>query len=314
MISMSITEVITAMGVVIATLTIIVSVGLYRLDQRQQRAALTREGLEAIIGACGQFLHPLSEDAPYPILHTAATITKEFCSRLGESPKGRDVQTLLINKKVLLSICVEGWIRSTQINHMMDIVENLERNASSHNLRGKLLLICQASFLLAGIVAKICSPESFYDILKKLEPDCCKNQDAEVILNQMTAELQDGVCQEFNKNYKATIKQCLYFIQIASSALIQLNDRKLVHLSKEREMQELYPVEIDPSKDENLMQKIEQESTLLSRLSQVKKMLKTLENDIDQGKYQILQGLIEHMQIACKALEIMPQSSMQHHT
>ncbi len=303
MLGMSITDIITTIGVVIATLTIIVTVVLYRLDQRQQRAAQTREDLEAIIGDCGRFLHPLSEDAPYPILHTAATIIKEFCSRLGESAKGKDVKALLDNHKMLLSICVEGWISSTQINHMMDIVEELERKASSHNLRGKLLLICQASFLLAGIVAKVCSPKSFYDILKQLVPDCCKNQDAEVILNIMTVELQDGVCKVFNDSYKETIKQCLYFIQIASSALIQLEDRKLVRLSKEREVHEHYSAEIDSNKkDENLMLKIEQESSLPYRLNRVKVVLNALENNIDKQEYQILHDLIEQIKIACVAL------------
>ena len=74
------------------------------------------------------------------LIRPAATITKEFCSRMGKSPTGKDVLALLQDKDLLHSICVEGWIASTQIIHIMDMVEELERKASSHYLRGKLLL------------------------------------------------------------------------------------------------------------------------------------------------------------------------------
>ncbi len=276
-------------GVVAAIITIIVTVCLYRHDQRQQRAAQTREDLQAIIGDCGRFLHPLSEDAPYPILHTAATIIKEFCSRLGESPKGKDVLALLQNKDLLLSICVEGWVSSTQIIRMMGMVEEVERKASSHNLRGKLLLICQASFLLAGIVAKVCSPTSFYNMLSQLEPESCQNDDVQVILNRLTVELQNGICQTFNDNYKETIKQCLYFIQQASGAFLQLEDQKLVHLAKKREVHQ----NIESNKKiEDPIHEIEQETSLPCRLHQVNDMLKALKHDIDEREYQLLSELI----------------------
>src|SRR5947207_2791112 len=112
-----ISAIITAAGVTIATITLFVSVVRIRLDQLQQRAAQTREVLQMIIGDCGQFLHPLSEASPYPILHTATAISKEFWSRLNKNisrePKGKDVQALLDDKDLLLSICVEGWVSST---------------------------------------------------------------------------------------------------------------------------------------------------------------------------------------------------------
>src|SRR6202162_6458273 len=79
-------------------------------DELQQRAAQTREELRTIVGDCNRFLRPLGQESPYPILHTAAAITKEFCTRLGPSPHWEDVQVLLNNEKILLSICVEGWI------------------------------------------------------------------------------------------------------------------------------------------------------------------------------------------------------------
>ena len=113
----------------------------YRNDQRQQRAAQTREVLQAIIADCSRFLRPLTGEYPYPILHTATDISKEFCSRMGEHPQREDVLKLLRNEKLLRSICVEGWINSTQIFRMLSIAEEVERKASSHYLRGKLLLI-----------------------------------------------------------------------------------------------------------------------------------------------------------------------------
>ncbi len=78
----------------------------YLSDQRQQRAAQTREALQAIVEDCSQFLRPLSEQYPYPILHTATAITKEFCSRMRKEPRGKDVLALLDNKKTpALHLC-----------------------------------------------------------------------------------------------------------------------------------------------------------------------------------------------------------------
>ncbi len=132
---MSITDVITAIGVVVAALTFLETLRRYLRDRFQQQAAQTREELQAIIGDCGLFLRPLNQSYPYPILHTATAITKEFCSRMGQSPGPEDVHRLLNNKELLRSICVDGWISSTQILRMMDIVEKLERKASSRNLQ-----------------------------------------------------------------------------------------------------------------------------------------------------------------------------------
>jgi hypothetical protein len=286
-------------GVIFAALAICVTIYLYLRDQRQQRAAQTREDLQAIIGDCERFLHPLSEEEPYPILHTAAIIIKEFCSRLDESAKGKDVLALLHNKDLLLSICVEGWVSSTQIIRMMSIVEEVERKAASHNLRGKLLLICQASFLLAGIVAQVCSPTSFYNMLSQLEPESCQNDDVQDFLNRLTVELQNGICQTFNDNYKQTIKQCLYFIQQASGAFLQLEDQKLVHLAQKREVH--HKIEAN-KKIEDPIREIEQETALPTRLKRVREVLDALRGDIDKQEYQILYELIELIKVAYVAL------------
>src|SRR5258708_30316799 len=220
---MSITDLIAAIGVIltgiattVAVVAFIHTLHQYRSDQLQQQAAQTREVLQAIIGDCSRFLRPLNEQYPYPILHTATTITKEFCSRMGVNPRGKDVQALLHNKELLLSICVEGWVNSTQIFRMLGIVEELERKATSHYLRGKLLLMCDASFLLAGIVAQICSPKSFYDMLIDLEFQKSPQDQVEDILNSLTVKLQQRICQEFNDHYKDTITLTLHFIQTAA--------------------------------------------------------------------------------------------------
>lgn len=300
MFSMNITDIITASGVAVASLTFVGSVAQNRLDQTQHTAAQTREDLQAIIGESGRFLHPLLQESPYPILYTAATITKEFCSRMGKSPKGKDVQLLLQNEDLLHSICVEGWIASTQILHLMDMVEELERKASSHLLRGKLLLICQASFLLTGIVARGCSPTYFFNTLRKLRLESCQNDEAEVVLNEITVELQNEICKKFNDKYKEPIILCLSFIQKASRSFMKLHDRRLVHLAKRPEFIIQDSSQIDQNKRyTNPIRQIEQETSLLNRLRQMKDMLVCLERDIKPHEYEELCDLIESLKDAC---------------
>ncbi len=296
MLGMSITDIITALGVAIASLTFVGTVLLTWRDQTRQTAAQTREDLQEIIGESGHFLHPLIQESPYPILYTAATITKEFCSRMGKSPTGKDVLLLLEDKDLLCSICVEGWIASTQIIHLMDMVEELERKASSHYLRGKLLLICQASFLLTGIVAKGCSPTYFYNTLFGLKPDTCENDEVEVVLNKITVELQNEICQKFNDKYKEPIVLCLSFIQKASRSFMKLPDRRLVHLARRSESL-IQGMITDP------ILKMEEEASLVNRLKQVKDVLHCLKRDIDPLEYQGLCDLIELLKDACVIIE-----------
>lgn len=221
----------------------------YRNDQRQQRAAQTREVLQAIIADCSRFLRPLTEEYPYPILHTATDISKEFCSRMGEHPQRGDVLTLLRNEKLLRSICVEGWINSTQIFRMLSIAEELERKAASHYLRGKLLLICDASFFLAGLVTQLCSPDSFFVMLHALHDDLekqiCATDNVEDALNAITVMLQDRICSEFDLNYSKTIKRSLYFIQMAANAFISLSDKSLLDFAKAEEEHAPLSISID---------------------------------------------------------------------
>ena len=300
---MSITDLIAAIGVIltgIATLVAVVAfihtLHQYRSDQLQQRAAQTREVLQAIIGDCSRFLRPLNEQYPYPILHTATTITKEFCSRMGVKPRGKDVQMLLRNKELLLSICVEGWVNSTQIFRMLGIAEDLEHKASSHYLRGKLLLICNASFFLAGLVALVCSPESFYDMLRDLEDQSSSEDEAEDVLNTITVTLQQRICKEFNDNYRKVIQQSLVFIQTAANAFISLPDRCLVNLAKAEEKHE--PL----SSSTGSMSKSEQEALLHEHLKWMKMLLDDLnpgdrgKNSIDRNDYTSLCELINSIE------------------
>jgi hypothetical protein len=327
---MSITDVITSFGVVVAALTLLETVRRYLRDQFQQQVARTREELQAIIGDCGLFLHPLNQKFPYPILHTATAITKEFCSRMEKSPRPEDVHRLLENKELLRSICVDGWISSTQILRMMDIVEKLERKASSRNLQGRLLLIREAALLLAGIVAEICSHESFYKMLCQLKLESnCEDEVAD-ILNTITVKLQLGICDIFNEKYKDKIERSLYFIQKAASMFIDLTDQQLKGLSETREehahfiqvatnmfmrlkdrtqrylvkKQQIQSTEVDPKvKSEDPMIKIKLEGSPLSHFKKVKKILVDVRLDIGDANYHKLRMLIEPLESMCQQLE-----------
>lgn len=307
---MTMQEMIAAFAFSLALISFFVTWWRYRLDQQQQRAAQTRQDLQAIIGDCNRFLRPLSQDPPYPILYTATNISKEFCSRMGESPHREDVLALLTSEDLLRSICVEGWISSTQILHMMDIVEEVERKASSHNLQGKLLLICDASFLLADIVASICSPESFYKMLSALVPyeiiseltlQGNRKEEVEDVLNTITVDLQQSICKKFDKEFKETIRQCLYLIQIAASAYMNLKDRSLVRLSKVRDIHSSGKANSSRNLDATI-NKIRHNSSMSMRVVKVKEQLEKLRRDINWDEYTDLCNLITAIKADCERL------------
>ncbi len=299
---MSMGEMISALAFILALITFFFTWWRYRLDQRQQRAAQTRQDLLAIIGDCNRFLRPLSQGSPYPIFHTATAITKEFCSHMGTTPRREKVLALLKNEWLLHSICVEGWVSSSQILHMMDIVEEVERKASSHNLQGKLLLICDASHLLAGIVAKICSPESFYEMLpRKLTPQSSRKDEVEDVLDTINVELQRGLCQKFDKEFKETIEQSLYLIQRAAKAFIKMKDPRLMRLA--RTQPEHSSREANSSRNlDATIDKIRQNASLSRHVEKVKEQLKNLKGDIKEPEYTDLCNLIKAIEADCKML------------
>jgi hypothetical protein len=311
MLNMSASDKIAALGATATALTFLIAAitfwwtwRRYRGDQLRQRAAQTREDLQAIIRGCNLFLHPLNQKNPYPILHTATAITKEFCSHMGASPRREDVLALFSNKKLLLSICVEGWISSEQILHMMDIVEKVEYKASSHNLQGKLVLIREASFLLAGLVAEVCSPESFYTILCQLEPHKSRKDEVEDIFNSITIELQHSVCKTFNDNYKDKIERSLYFIQTAANMFIGLKDRQLRHLAETQEVHAGQSIGTNLNKKvEDPIVKIKKEGSPLGHYKKVKKFLDDLKQDIGDPDYQQLCELIVPLKALCEQYE-----------
>jgi hypothetical protein len=264
-------------------------------DQRKelirQQAAQTREDLQAIIGDCNQFLRPLSQNIPYPVLHTVTAIVQQFCERVCKYPRQEQIQAveaLLGNSEILLSICVEGWINSSQILHMVEMAEELEHKAFSHNLQGKLMFISHASFLLAGIVAQICSPESFHKLLQErhrgivseLEKLCKQEPTILNILDIVSIVLQNDICGQFNEYYHEAIINSLYIIQTAAVIFIDLEDEKLNEFTKIH--QAMAPNFIEARK-------------LCNRFEEVKSGVKELEKDKKiciNPNLQVLQELI----------------------
>ncbi len=188
---------------------------------------------------------------------------------------------------------------------MMDIVEKVEREASSHNLRGKLLLICDASFLLASIVANVCSPESFYQMLLTLNLRSHSTDNVEDILNFVTVELQQHMCEKFDTEFRETIKQSLYLIEIAARAFINLKDRRLRRLARTPEGMRLVSSSRKANSSGSLnetMDKIRKKTSLPKRVETVKKQLDRLKGDIRGEDYTDLDNLITAIEKKCETL------------
>ena len=184
------------------------------------------------------------------------------------------------------SICVEGWITSTQFIRMIDMVEEVERKASSHNLQGELLLICDASFLLTGLVAIICSPETFYKMLSKevkdkrlldIKPQFGLNDEVADILDTINVFLIKSICKKFDDAYKETIKRNLYFIAIAAHAFINMEDQKLMRLVKIQGIGSSSQHFSSRNLDETI-KTIKQSASLPRRVEDVKKQLRRLKS------------------------------------
>src|SRR5258706_8529203 len=114
------------------------------------------------------------------------------------------------------------------------------------------------------------------------------------------------MCKKFDTEFRETIKQILYLIEIAARAFINLKDRRLRHLARTPEGMRLGSSSRrgrNPSITlDETMNKIRKKTSLPKRVATVKKQLEKLERDINGEDYTDLYNLITAIEEKCETL------------
>jgi len=242
---MSLTDWIAAIGSIasgvatlVAILALLYSVQSYNKDQEQQKAAQIRQNLGTLRNRSNELSTLLTDGSV--LIYGSSSVTKELRSRLPSTATSKEFwEYLSSDDGLLLSIAVEGWLSSPQTTILRDVNSQIEQAALS--LNGLLLILSYAQQLLKGIVDDGYSPIIFLRILSllgknsqygKFFHDHEKEDNINKLINAVNLELQGDSALYFKLRYYDAVSQLTLFLMELSEILIDLEDSKLISISK----------------------------------------------------------------------------------
>ena len=227
----------TGVATLVAILALLYSVRTYNKDQEQQKAAQIRQNLGILINLSNE-LSTILEDGSV-LVYGSSAITKEFRSRLTSKATSQEFWDYLSDVGILLSISVEGWYSSPQTAILGDIISQLENAALS--LNGLLLILSYVTQILRGIVNNGYSYKIFFERFLTMDKNSkypvffhdYENEDnVNKLINILNLELQSYSAKNILLNYIDAIEQLTDFIMKLIHTLLDLEDSKLIRISK----------------------------------------------------------------------------------
>jgi hypothetical protein len=225
----------TALATFAAFLTIYITVRNYRKDLERQRAALIRQSLHTLKDQ-SPILFPMLREGSFFFFGSSA-VAKEFRSRLDPSAGRKEFWHYFNDDdQHLLSVAVIGWYSSLQNTLPLDTIRPMEQCITP--LTGGLMILSYPVQLLRRIITDTCSPIMFYNIFSAMKETSTffqehrQEKNIDRLTDELVVELQSNVALYFSIRYSDAIKQLNDFITTLSDNLLDLDDRKLVKISK----------------------------------------------------------------------------------
>lgn len=225
----------TAIGTLAAFLTVYITVRNYQKDLKQQQTTQIRQSLRILINQ-SYILTNLLTDGSLLIFGSSA-IAKELYSRLGPTADRKEFWRYLHgDSNYLLSVAVVGWHSSPQTTLLMDAINLIEQHVLT--LNGGLTILLYPIQMMRSIINDGCSPIIFYQTLTAMKEadtffqNLWEEKNVDKLVGALTVELQSNASTYFVIRYENAINQLRNFIKEVSNKLIDLDDVKLLEISK----------------------------------------------------------------------------------
>lgn len=294
-------------GSLLAGLTAVIAVGYsiweYKQQSKQQQASEIRQVLRSIAKDSIELFNKLEYGDCLTV--AASTITKELKSRLSESPTSDEIKNYLQDKILMKSVATVGWYSSPLTLKCEEFINHLKQNLI--NLNGDLCIIAEAVKLYTKIIKYKCSPEMFTNtLLSKANSLDINEKNITKILNILNNDLQQCSIYECVHKYNDELKYINDFISNLSYALIDLDDKMLLKVSKTKSVKES-EMGNDNNEDKTINNSAENETVLARTIREIKSHANSLEEhlqkisdshkDLDEDFGVKLSKLIEVSQI-----------------
>lgn len=216
----------TAISVIIVVLTYINATIRVRNKDLQEKAISIRSNLQKIIKDVQEVQTKMNEGIP--ILIAASELSKKFEEILPSHPTLEDLNKVLENDKILLSVSISSWYRNDYCSDISKSISNLRFQSSI--LTGGFLLFSEAVDLMSSIATDGYSPLNFYRILthyKDFYEINFSNSEIRPFLNELVINLQSNASAYYLARYDKALKEIRKFIEEIGETLISLSDKEL---------------------------------------------------------------------------------------
>lgn len=225
----------TAIATLIALIALYITIHNYRQDLRRQQAAQIRQNLRTLINQSYSLKTLLTDGST--LIYGSSAITRELRSRLSPSADSKEFWGYVRgDDHLLLSVAVVGWYSSSQTMLLGNLVNQIEQCVLS--LSGKLIILSYPVQMLGVIVNDACSPVIFQQIFSAegkthtFFQEHEKERSIDKLINALTLELQGNSALYFSIRYLNAVNQVNDFIKELSDTLLDLEDSKLIRISK----------------------------------------------------------------------------------
>jgi nucleoside phosphorylase len=201
-------------------------------DLQRQQAAHIRESLHTLRNQSYSLSKQLTDGSV--LIAGSLAIANELRSRLGKSAAREEFWHYLDDDHLLLSVAVVGWQSSSQTKLLMDTVGQVEE--SSLSLSGNLEILLYPVQMLVSIVDDAYSSVIFVHIFSAIRDKFCQKHKGEgkidKLIDVLTLELQGNASLYVKVRYLDAINLLNGFIRELSDRLLNLDNAKLIKISK----------------------------------------------------------------------------------
>ena len=169
------------------------------------------------------------------LIGAAAAVAHEIENRLSALAPKEEIERVLDNEGLMLSVSIVGWHKSRAGKEISDRTATLDIEASQ--LTGGLRVLAEVLELLTAVVNDGYSPSIFRLILTAgKEVDSWREvvdtqKPLKQVIDQLTIALQSNASLYYLARYDKGVKSVLQFIELLINGLVSLPDEKLIALS-----------------------------------------------------------------------------------
>lgn len=220
----------TTLSAIIAVVTYVKATKISLRAAETEKALRIRERLQGIVVEIQKLQVELQQGTA--LISAVAAVAHEIEARLSPVTSKQEIEEVLSNDPLLLSVSITGWHKSRAGVEVSERITRIELDVSQ--VTGRLTVFNELVELLAAAINNSCSPLILYKILTSrqqidaLHFDLSSDQRTKRLIDQVVVALQSNATAYYLSAYDKAVKTIRQFIETLVIALCALPNEQLV--------------------------------------------------------------------------------------